>query len=42
MTANIIPDLAELFDLKYEGIPYDANIEMLVVFGFMVISTYLL
>ena len=31
-----------MFDLKYEGISYGANIEMLVVFGFMVVSNYLL
>lgn len=42
MTANVFPDLAEMFDLKYENVPYEANIEMLVVFGLMVSSTYLL
>ena len=42
MTANLSEDLSSLFDLKYENISYDANVEMLVVFGFMVVSTYLL
>ncbi len=42
LTANLFPDLAETFDLKYDGIPYEANIEMLIVFGFMLVSTYLL
>ena len=42
MTANIFPDLTTLFDLKYEGVPYNANLEMLTVFGFMVFSTYML
>lgn len=42
MTANIFPDLTDMFELKYDGIPYQANIEMLTVFGFMVLSTYLL
>ena len=42
MTANLFPDFGEYFDLKYTGISYDANIEMMVVFGFMVTSTYLL
>lgn len=42
MTANVFPDLTEMFDLKYEGIDYNANLEMLALFGFMAISTYLL
>jgi hypothetical protein len=42
MTVNIFPDLTYLFDLKYEGVPYHANLEMLTVFGFMVFSTYML
>lgn len=42
MTANVFPDLTEMFDLKYEGVDYHANIEMLVVFGFMAISTYMI
>jgi len=42
MTADVIPDLSVMFNLKYEGIPYQANLEMLGVFGFMVVSTYLL
>lgn len=42
MTGNISEDLSSYFDLKYTGIPYEANLEMLVIFGFMVISTFLL
>ena len=42
MTANVFPDICEYFELKYEGISYDVNIEMMIVFGFMVLSTYLL
>lgn len=42
MTANVFPDLTEMFDLKYEGVDYHANIEMLAVFSFMAISTYMI
>ena len=42
MTINLLPDVSELFNLKFERIPTEANMEMLVLFGFMVISTYLL
>lgn len=42
MTTNLFEDLTEMFNLKYEGVPFEANLEMLTVFGFMVLSTYLL
>jgi hypothetical protein len=31
-----------MLDLKYDGVPYEANVEMMVLFGFMVVLTYLL
>ena len=42
LTANIFPDLSEFVDLKYDGIPFNAHVEMMVVFTSMVSSTYLL
>lgn len=42
MTANLSEDLSSMFDLKFENVPYEANLEMLTVFGLMVGSTYML
>ncbi len=42
LTANIFPELSEFADLKYDGIPFQAHVEMLVVFGLLVTSTYIL
>ena len=42
MTADFSSDLSSMLDLKYENVPYEANVEMMVVFGLMVSSTYLL
>lgn len=42
MAANIFPDISEFIDLKFDGVPYEANIQMLSAFGFLVFSTYFL
>jgi hypothetical protein len=34
--------MSEFIDLKYDGIPFEANIKMLYAFGFMTFSTYFL
>lgn len=34
--------MSEYLDLKFEGIPYEANIKMLMAFGFLTFSTYFL
>lgn len=42
LTANVFPDLSEYMDLKFEGVPYEANVKMLLAFGFLTVSTYVL
>lgn len=42
LTANIFPDMSEYLDLKYDGIPYEANMKMLAAFGILTFSTYFL
>ena len=42
LTANLFPDISDYLDLKFEGVPYEANIKMLGAFGFLTLSTYFL
>ena len=42
LTADLLPDVSVYFDLKYDGVPYEANLEMLTAFGFLTLSTYFL
>lgn len=42
LTANFFPELSDYIDLKYEGVPFEANIKMLYAFAFMTVSTYML
>ena len=42
LTANLLPDLSEYIDLKFEGVPFEANLKMLYAFAFLTISTYFL
>jgi hypothetical protein len=42
LAANLFPDMSDYIDLKFEGVPYQANVEMLCAFGFLVFSTYFL
>lgn len=42
LTANMLPDLSEYIDLKFEGIPFEANLKMLYAFAFLTTSTYFL
>ena len=34
--------MSAYIDLKYDGIPFEANLKMLYAFGFMTFSTYFL
>lgn len=40
MAADLIPALSGYLNLKFDKVPYEANIEMLKVFGLMVFSSY--
>lgn len=42
MAANIIPSISDYLNLKFDKVPYEANIEMLKTFGLMVGSSYAL
>lgn len=42
LTADLLPWLGEYLNLKFAGVPYQANIEMLKVFGLMVFCSYTL
>lgn len=42
LTANLFPDLSEMIDLKFDNVPYEANLKMLAAFGFLTFSTYFL
>ena len=42
LTANLLPDVSEFIDLKFEGIPFEANLKMLYAFAFLTLSTYFL
>lgn len=42
LTANLFPDLSDMIDLKFDNVPYSANIEMLGAFGFLTFATYFL
>ena len=42
LTANLLPDVSEYIDLKFEGIPFEANLKMLYAFAFLTLSTYFL
>ena len=42
LTANLFPDLSEMIDLKFDNVPYEANLKMLAAFAFLTFSTYFL
>lgn len=42
MAADMIPSLSSYLNLKFDKVPYEANIEMLKTFGLMVFSSYTL
>jgi hypothetical protein len=42
LTANLFPDLSEMIDLKFDNVPYTANLKLLGAFGFLTFSTYFL
>lgn len=42
MAADMFPSLSNYLNLKFDKVPYEANIEMLKTFGLMVFSSYTL
>jgi hypothetical protein len=42
MAADLIPALSSYLNLKFDKVPYEANIEMLKTFGIMVFASYAL